>query len=137
MKKKFFGYTLVEIMLAIVIFTIGIISLMSLLPVALRSTRRARIMTQAAFLCQAKTEEVLAIPGVIIPEDFDKTGRFTPDFPDFTYVVRKYIYIYEVDGRRVESHSVSEIHVSVFHPINNRKKPLCEYFTLRGRIGEN
>ena len=130
------GFTLIEIMMAIVIFTVGIIAIMSLFPISVRDTRRARIMTQAAFLCQAKMEEVISLPGTLIPPDYDKTGKFSPDFEDFSFVVRKYPYVYKKDGSSFESYALSEIHVSVFHSINDRKAPLCEYYTIKGSVGE-
>ncbi len=81
-------------------------------------------------------EEVLSDPGAWIPEEYSYTGTFAPEFPDFTYVVRKYPYTYEENGKKIESIALSKIHVSVFHPINNRSKPLVEYFSLKGGVGE-
>ncbi len=135
-KTKVKGYTLVEIMMAIIIFTIGIISIMSLFPASVKDTRRARVMTQAVFLCQAKTEEILAMPGTKIPDEVAKTGKFTPDFPDFSFVVRKYPYTYKKDGTTYTSLAMCEIDVSVFHPINDRKAPLCEFYVIKGCVGE-
>lgn len=136
LRKKIRGYTLIEIMMAIIIFTVGIISIMSLFPASVRDTRRARVMTQATFLCQAKTEEILSLPGTTIPAEVAKTGKFTPDFPDFSFVVRKYPYTYQKNGSTYVSFALAEIHVSVFHPINNRKAPLCEYYVIKGCVGE-
>lgn len=136
LRTKFRGYTLIEIMMAIVIFTVGIISIMALFPASVRDTRRARVMTQAVFLCQGKTEEILSMPGTKIPDEVAKTGKFTPDFPDFSYVVRKYPYTYTRNGSTFNSYALAEIHVSVFHPINDRKAPLCEFYVIKGCVGE-
>jgi Tfp pilus assembly protein PilV len=134
--RKTKAFTLVEIMLAIVIFTIGIIAIMSLFPLSLRDVARARVMTQAAFLCQAKMEEFLAKPGDTIPDYVNTNGKFEPEFPDFTFVVRKYPYSGKEGATSYDSSALWELHVSVFHTINNRTAPLVEHFTLKGCIGE-
>ena len=134
--RKCRAFTLVEIMLSVVIFTIGIISIMSLFPISLRDVARARVMTQAAFLCQAKTEEYLAKPGDTIPDYVNTNGKFEPEFPDFTFVVRKYPYSANQGASTYDSSALWELHVSVFHTINNRQSPLVEHFTLKGCIGE-
>ena len=136
LKTKLKGYTLIEIMMAIIIFTVGIISIMALFPASVRDTRRARVMTQAVFLCQGKMEEILSMPGTKIPDEVVKTGKFIPDFPDFSFVVRKYPYAYMKNGTLYNSYALAEIHVSVFHPINNRKAPLCEFYVIKGCVGE-
>lgn len=135
-RKKAGGYTLVEIMLAILIFTGAMVTVLTLFPLSLRHVVRARIMTQAAFLCQAKMEEVLSDPGAWIADEYTYTGKFEPEFPDFSYVVRKYPYTYEENGKKIESMALLKIHVSVFHPINNRSAPLVEYTALKGGVGE-
>ncbi|MCE1247968.1 MAG: type II secretion system GspH family protein [Firmicutes bacterium] len=134
--RKSRAFTLVEIMLSVVIFTIGIIAIMSLFPLSLRDVARARVMTQAAFLCQAKTEEYLGKPGDTVPDYVNSNGTFEPEFPDFTYVVRKYPYSGTQGSTTYDSQALWEIHVSVFHTINNRQSPLVEHFALKGCIGE-
>lgn len=136
MKTTAKGYSLIEVMIALMIFSGAMITILALFPISLRDAYRAKIMTQAAFLCQAKMEEILSVPGTMAPPESDRSGRFEPEFPDFTYVARKYPYVYYVNGRRITSLALSEIHVAVFHPINNRRSPLVEHFTIKSGIGE-
>lgn len=71
MKKAF---TLIEIIMAMAILTIGIIGVVRLLPVGLRASKSAEILSKAAFLAQEKLEELklagfeqLSLPGPSIP----------------------------------------------------------------------
>ena len=56
------GFTLVEAMVALVIFGVGTIALLSLAPRATQFTARGQQVTKAAQLAQAKVEELRALP---------------------------------------------------------------------------
>lgn len=55
MKKAF---TLIEIIMAMAIMVVGIIGVVRLLPVGLRASKSAEMMSKAAFLAQEKMEEL-------------------------------------------------------------------------------
>lgn len=136
MRRSYRAFTLVEIMLAIVIFTFCIVSMMTVFIEGMRYNTRAKIMTQAAFLCQAKMEEVLSIPGIVIPEDPGPDSRFESPFQEFSFVVRKFPYRYTEGAIMYDSVALSQIHITVFHPINDRKSPLVELYAVKGGVGE-
>ncbi|MCD4782748.1 MAG: type II secretion system GspH family protein [Candidatus Eremiobacteraeota bacterium] len=136
MRRSYRAFTLVEIMLAIVIFTFCIVSMMTVFVEGMRYNTRAKIMTQAAFLCQAKMEEVLSIPGIVIPEEFNKTGNFEAPLQEFSFVVRKFPYRYVEGAKTYDSVALSQIHITVFHPVNDRKSPLVELYAVKGGVGE-
>jgi len=56
------GFTLVEAMVALVIFAVGTIALLSLAPRATQFTTRGHQLTKASQLAQAKVEELRAVP---------------------------------------------------------------------------
>ena len=58
------GFSLVEIMIAIVIFAIGVIAVMYLFPMGVRDIGKAKELTAATYLGQAKMEEALINPAV-------------------------------------------------------------------------
>ena len=56
------GFTIVEALVALTIFGIGTILLMQLAPRATQYATRARVLSQANALAQAKVEELRALP---------------------------------------------------------------------------
>jgi type II secretory pathway pseudopilin PulG len=56
------GFTIVEALVALTIFGIGTILLMQLAPRAVQYATRARVLSQANALAQAKVEELRALP---------------------------------------------------------------------------
>lgn len=54
------GFTLIEALIALTIFSIGILAILQIVPLATRVAMRSRLRTQAIFLSQAKEEEYLA-----------------------------------------------------------------------------
>jgi prepilin-type N-terminal cleavage/methylation domain-containing protein len=52
------AFTLIEIIMAMAILAVGIIGVVRLLPVGLRTSKSAEMLTKAAFLGQKKTEEL-------------------------------------------------------------------------------
>ncbi len=54
------GFTLIEALIALLVFTLAILAVLSFAPRAIRLALHARLQTQAIFLSQAKQEEYLA-----------------------------------------------------------------------------
>ena len=73
------GISLVEIMIAILIFGIGISAAMRTLPVSNRATTRARNLTLATNLAQQKIEELMNLP--INDADLANGNHPDPDNP--------------------------------------------------------
>ena len=61
-KARRAGFTIVEALVALTIFGIGTILLMQLAPRATQYATRARVMSRANALAQAKVEELRALP---------------------------------------------------------------------------
>ena len=55
MRKK--GFSLLELIIAIGVLAVGLVAVLQIFPVGLRASRRAGMMTKAAFLAQNKLEE--------------------------------------------------------------------------------
>ena len=62
MKNRADGFTLVEVLLAISIFTVGLVSLAQLALLARESDRSAALLTVASVLAQDKMEQLRATP---------------------------------------------------------------------------
>ena len=71
------GFTIVEALVALTIFGIGTIMLMQLAPRATQYANRARVMSRANALAQAKVEELRALPRL-----HADLGAGTHDDPD-------------------------------------------------------
>jgi len=54
------GFTLIEAVIALTIFVIGILAVLQFLPMSTKLAARARLKSQAVFLTQGKVEEYLA-----------------------------------------------------------------------------
>jgi len=75
------GFSLVEIMISIVIFAIGVIAVMYLFPMGVRDIGKAKELTAATYLGQAKMEEALLNPATS-PE-----GAFPSPYENLYYTV--------------------------------------------------
>lgn len=73
------GFTIVEALVALTIFGIGTIVLMQLAPRATQYATRARVMSQASALAQAKVEELRALPET--HADLGAGSHVDPDNP--------------------------------------------------------
>lgn len=87
MKEKSQGFTLVEILFAIAIFTSGMIAVMYLFPMGTRDVGRAKLLTISTNFGQALMEEAIYQPAEDAP--ISASGTFTPDYPDMYYNVVK------------------------------------------------
>jgi len=79
------GFSLVEILIAIVVFTVGIIAIMYLFPFGVKDISRAKDLTAATFLGQAKLEEALVLQydPMDLPDPVE--GEFSTDYPGLFY----------------------------------------------------
>jgi prepilin-type N-terminal cleavage/methylation domain-containing protein len=89
------GYTLVEAMVALVIFGVGAIALLQLAPRATQFSNRGHLVSEATNMAQAKVEELRALPsqdaslssgthvdpGNPIEHGFDRRWIVTSDTP--------------------------------------------------------
>lgn len=79
MKRNKSAFTLIEIIIALVILTVGLVSILALFPVGLDAMSRAANTTKATFLAQADMEEakrlghgyVVAISKVQAPSPYE------------------------------------------------------------------
>jgi general secretion pathway protein I len=69
------GFTLLEIVIALAIFAIGLVGLLSLFPVGFQSAKKASDLTQATIYAQEKMEELKQ-------SDFDSISDSSGTFSD-------------------------------------------------------
>ncbi len=79
------GFSLVEILIAMVVFTVGIIAIMYLFPFGVKDISRAKELTAATFLGQAKLEEALVIQYDPMDLPSPVEGEFSSDYPALFY----------------------------------------------------
>jgi prepilin-type N-terminal cleavage/methylation domain-containing protein len=79
------GFTLLEIVIALAVFSIGLVGILSLFPVGFQSAKRASDLSQATIYAQEKIEELKRGGYDNLPSDGDPTE--TGDFEDdrFSY----------------------------------------------------
>jgi prepilin-type N-terminal cleavage/methylation domain-containing protein len=76
------GFSLVELVAAMAIFSMGVMACLELYSASLRTTTDAVLYTQAVFLAQGLMEETLADGYLIAGSD---SGDFGTNYPDHTY----------------------------------------------------
>lgn len=125
MNKK--GFSLLELIIAIAVLTIGLIGVLQIFPIGLRASQRAGMITRASFLAQNKMEDI-KLAG------FDAMTELPPRIPlsgkdgDFEWVVK----IDNVSLEGVESSGdMRKITVTVSWPERNatRSKDFITYVT--------
>ncbi|MGV8123007.1 MAG: prepilin-type N-terminal cleavage/methylation domain-containing protein [Candidatus Xenobiia bacterium LiM19] len=84
------GFSLIEVMIAIVLFAAGVIAVMYLFPLGVKEVSFTKELTAATFLAQAKLEEKLLLPAAV---DSDETGNFGPEYPQLTYTITRRRYM--------------------------------------------
>ncbi len=76
------GFTLIEVLIAMAVIAIGLISLVTLFPIGLRSTRLAGDFTTASFIAQQSLDNIRAAAQVYDPADLfdeDSDGDYFDD----------------------------------------------------------
>lgn len=89
---KLDGFTLIEVLIAMAIIGIGLITLLTLFPIGLRSSRLAGDFTTASFIAQQALDDIRALAQVYDPGD---------DFFDNTYNARTQA----ISGRNSTNHN--------------------------------
>ncbi len=89
MNLKKNGFTLIEIIIALTILGIGLISVLSYLPVSLDASKKAADMTIAALIAQKHIEEIKAasLNDIVSADGYDTSGSFLADsdYAGFSY----------------------------------------------------
>jgi prepilin-type N-terminal cleavage/methylation domain-containing protein len=124
------GFSLLEILIAIVIFAVGIIAVMYLFPLGVRDITLARELTAATFLGQAKMEEMLLAPADPNRLPDRAEGSFSPDYPLLFFTVARQNF----QGKP----SLTYISVDVYKLVEGgSRKAIVHYDALRGTGGSS
>jgi len=115
------GFTFIEVVVSILLLTLGIALLINMFPVSFGYLGKSVNTTIASFLAQEKMEEMLA-ESADDPSPAD--GAFQ-DFPQFSYHIEK----------KQWSARLKEIKVSILENLGTRKAIAVEYSTLQGGMG--
>jgi len=125
MDKK--GFSLLELIIAIAVLSVGLVGVLQIFPIGLRASQRAGMFTKASFLAQNKIEDV-KLAG------FDAITELPPKIPlsgregDFEWAIK----IEDVSLEGVESdNDMRKIIVVVTWPEQNttRSKEFITYVT--------
>lgn len=87
------GFTLVEILIALTILAMGIISAMAYLPIALDASKKAADLTKATMAASKLIEEIKAssIDDISSADGYDTAGSYLafsePEFKEFEYKI--------------------------------------------------
>ncbi|MBI4846433.1 MAG: prepilin-type N-terminal cleavage/methylation domain-containing protein [Candidatus Omnitrophica bacterium] len=85
------AFTIIEIIIALTILGIGIITVMSYMPVSLDASKRAADLTSASLIAQGLFEEIkgVSFDDITNADAFDTSTNFSShaDYPGFEYKV--------------------------------------------------
>ena len=112
------GFSLLELVAALLVFSLGMMLLVNLFPVSYTHLGRSREITSAAFLCQGKMDEVLAEP---YADPAPADGTF-PENPRYGWQVEK----------RPFSANLKQVITRVFDHLGPTPVLAAEYSTLQG-----
>ena len=79
------GFTLLEVMIALVVLAVGLVGVFQLQSQSLSMAAHSRFLTTAALLAQSKMAEIDAAASQDIASG---SGDFGEDFPDFSWQIR-------------------------------------------------
>lgn len=85
--KNKYGFTLIEVVISIMVLTLGVGLLMYVFPAAIEYSKRSKDVTVATFLAQTKMEELQGYDTNIPDSQFGEYA--VPDNPKFMYKVEK------------------------------------------------
>lgn len=91
------GFTLIEVMVAIVILTVGLLSLAQMMVLATNSNTLSGRMTSASALAKEQLERLKAAPFFTDPTSFTRNPALA-DGGDIDSTVAGYVQYYDVDG---------------------------------------
>jgi general secretion pathway protein I len=83
-REKTNGFTLMEVMVAMAILAIALISIFQLQSQSISMATDSRFMTTAALLAQSKMVEAETAPSL---SNKSESGDFGPDYPQYTWQV--------------------------------------------------
>ena len=85
------GFTLIEILIALLILGIGLVSVLAYLPVALDASKKAADLTTAALIAKKYVEEIksASFDDISAADAYDTSGVYMADtdFTDFSYMI--------------------------------------------------
>ena len=85
------GFTLIEIIIALTILGIGLVSVLGYLPIALDVAKKAADLTKATFIAQKLIEEIKAesYDDITNADSFDTAGLFVTDidYSNYSYKI--------------------------------------------------
>ena len=103
------GFTLFEIMVALAIIAIALVSVLDLQSQSISLATEAKYNTIASFLARQKIAEVRATDG----EDLIQgSGDFAPNYPDYTWEVS--VYDAALDYPLDEIENLKQIEINIF-----------------------
>lgn len=126
------GFSLVEILIAIVVFTAGVIAVMYLFPLGARDIGKARELASATFYGQERLEEELMKDIDFSTLPLVEKGDFgSEDYPELGYTMTKDRY---QDSSGNKLYSVVQISVKVYRG-GNENGPMVNLYTLKSTGG--
>lgn len=85
MRKKFKGFTLLEVMIAMAILAIALVAVFQLQAQSIAMSSESRFMTTASLLAQSKLADIEA--GRTLGNQSQK-GDFAPDYPEYGWTLQ-------------------------------------------------
>ncbi len=101
------GFTLLEVMVAVIVLGFGLLAIMHLFPIGLRASKISQDTTVASFLAQAKIEELKNTGWSQIAGGTEAYGGIT-DYPEFKRVTT-------IDNVEITDPGLKRITVEVFY----------------------
>lgn len=107
-KKTSKGFSLLEVMVAVVILAFGLLAIMHLFPIGLRASKISQDTTVATFLAQQKMEKLRATKYTEI-DDTPLSETFNSPFDDFTWTK----YVSEFESGEIDDGKLSKVMIDV------------------------
>lgn len=116
-KQINYGFTLVEVMVAVVVLGIGIASVLTLIGQATRAVNTARGVTIQTGLARLKMVEIENMYWQKKADEIDTSGDFGDDFPNYSYDVEVFEDVDE------EVPALHEVNLTVYWNRGSYKRP--------------
>lgn len=102
------GFSLLEVMVAVVILAFGLLAIMHLFPIGLRASKISQDTTVATFLAQQKIEELRNTKYADI-DDTPLTATFASPFSNFTWTKS----VSESEWEEIDAGELSKVMIEV------------------------
>jgi prepilin-type N-terminal cleavage/methylation domain-containing protein len=102
------GFSLIEVMVAIVILTVGLLSLAQMMVIATNSNSLSGRMTSCAALAKEQLERLKAAPFYTVPQTRTRNPLLTAG-GDVDNTVANYSQLYDVDGLPTNGAALFEV----------------------------